>query len=338
MMNCPMKKRLRMNVIRFFLWVTLLTTATLPAAAKEWADKMFDTRVHDFQTVARGAHAEFDFRLRNLYKEPVHIASVRSSCGCTTPTIIKPTLKSWEYGAIRTKFNTRSFLGHKSATITVVIDKPFPAEVQLSVSGYIRQDVVLHPGSVEFGELDAGESSNQRIKVSYAGRGDWAIQDVRVPNDNYDVTFHETNRSGNRVDYEMEVQLTGDVAPGFLNDQIVIVSNDQSMAEIPFMVKGRVLPSVIVSPSALSLGVLSPGQRVTKKLVVRSKREFEVIDVHCDGDCLSFKSPEGRKKLHFIPVTFTAGDSPGEIMMNITIETDLGQSAVATCKATASVK
>ena len=207
----------------------LLSFLGSPVVAKEWAKKMFETLDHDFETVARGAHAEFDFKLRNLYKEDIHIASVRSSCGCTTPTILKHTLKSWEYGAIRTKFNTRSFLGHKTATITVVIDQPFPAEVQLTVSGFIRQDVVLHPGSVEFGELDAGSSAEQRIKVSYAGRGDWAIQEVKVPGDHYDVDFRETNRTDSRVDYEMLVKVNGDAPAGYLNDQMLIVSNDSTL-------------------------------------------------------------------------------------------------------------
>jgi hypothetical protein len=327
-----------MKLTHFVIGALLLSLFQAPVAAKEWARKMFDTLQHDFQTVARGAHAEYDFRLRNLYKEDIHIASVRSSCGCTTPTILKHTLKSWEYGAIRCKFNTRSFLGRKSATITVVIDQPFPAEVQLTVDGFIRQDVVLYPGSVNFGELDAGSSSEQRIKVSYAGRGDWNINEVKVPRDYYEVTFRELTRTDSRVDYEMLVRITGDAPPGFLNDQMVIVSNDRALAEFPFMIKGRVLPSITVSPSALSLGVLRPGQRVTKQLVVRSKREFEVTDVHCDGDCLSFKSPEGKKKLHFIPVTFTAGDEPGNLAMKITIETDLGKGAIATCQATALVQ
>ena len=30
---------------------------------------------------------EFAFEAQNLYEEDVHIADVRTSCGCTTPTI-----------------------------------------------------------------------------------------------------------------------------------------------------------------------------------------------------------------------------------------------------------
>ena len=80
--------------------ITICLVALAPVAleAKEWAQKMFQATSHDFGHVARGAKAEFAFELQNSYEEDIHIADVRTSCGCTTPTITKPTLKSWEKG------------------------------------------------------------------------------------------------------------------------------------------------------------------------------------------------------------------------------------------------
>ena len=326
-------------VRRIFIFIPLLVCLMISSAtAKEWARKMFSTLTHDFETVARGATAVFEFELENIYEEDVHIAAVRSSCGCTTPTIINPSLKTWDKGIIRAKFNTRSFLGEKNATITVVIDKPFPAEVQLTVRGFIRQDVVMHPGEVAFGDVDAGNATSQKIKVAYAGRGSWRIVNVETPNDHYRVQILETQRTNARVDYDLDIQLTGDAPVGYITDEFVLVTNDSKMQRIPFTVRGNVLPSVTVSPASLALGVLQPGQRVTRKLVVRAKKPFQVTDVFCDGDCLTFKSPSGAKKLHFIPVTFTAGDEAGDLAMTIHVETDLGKGAAATCQATASVR
>ena len=51
-------------------------------------------------------------------------------------------------GEIIAEFNTRDHRGHKAATIKVRFDKPFPAEVQLQVTGFIRTDVVLQPGAI----------------------------------------------------------------------------------------------------------------------------------------------------------------------------------------------
>src|SRR3954447_17936964 len=81
----------------------LVVSLTASASAQQWAQKMFATTKHDFGTVARGAKAEFEFELENVFKEDIHIASVSSSCGCTSPSITKETLKTYEKGAIIAK-------------------------------------------------------------------------------------------------------------------------------------------------------------------------------------------------------------------------------------------
>jgi hypothetical protein len=64
--------------------ILLAALAAAPAMGQEWARKMFEATNHDFVSVARGSKVEYRFNFTNLYKEDVHIASVRSSCGCTT--------------------------------------------------------------------------------------------------------------------------------------------------------------------------------------------------------------------------------------------------------------
>ena len=107
-----------------------------------------------------GAKAEFAFELQNVYEEDIHIADVRTSCGCTTPTITKPTLKTWEKGSIVATLNTRSFVGQRNSTLTVVIDKPFYAEVPLTIAGYIHSDVDFQPGAAALGEVHGIRLSN----------------------------------------------------------------------------------------------------------------------------------------------------------------------------------
>lgn len=323
---------------RFGLVALILLFAVSPVMGKEWARKMFENRDHDFGVVARGAKAEYEFEIQNIYKEDVHIAGVRSSCGCTTPTIINPDLKTWEKGKIRAKFNSRTFLGKKAATVTVIIDKPYYAEVQLEVRGYIRSDIVLQPGSIEFGDIEVGMAAMKQVAISYAGRDSWRIDGVEMPNSYMTAALEERRREGGRVDYRMTVELGEDAPQGFLSEQFFLITNDSRMQRIPVVVTGNVLSSVTVSPQSLALGVLEPGERVTKQILVRSKKPFAVTGVACDGDCLTFDQPEGQKKLHMIPVTFTAGEEPGKLAMKIKIRTDIGTGAVANCLATASVR
>ena len=132
---------------RIALALLLTVSVCSPAAAAQWATKMFETTKHDFGAVARGAKAEFEFVLENIYLEDVHISSVRASCGCTSPRIKQPWLKTYEKGAVVAKLDTASFRGRKGATITVTFDQPLYATVQLHVTSYIRATWCLLPAT-----------------------------------------------------------------------------------------------------------------------------------------------------------------------------------------------
>lgn len=286
---------------------------------------MFTTFEHDFGSVARGAKAEFAFPIRNIYIEDVHIANVRASCGCTKVRIQKPDLKTYETGAIIASINTQSFQGKKGATITVTIDKPFYAEVQLHSKVYIRSDVVLNPGSVKFDSVDQGTPADQEVTINYVGRSDWRILGVESANPHITAEAVELSRGAGRVVYQLKTQLDKETPAGYLHDHLVLQTNDYNRPQVPVLVEGRVLAGVTVSPSVLFMGVVEPGKTVTKQLVVRSKRPFRILAIECEDESFEFDTSgaDEPKALHLIPVTFLAGDDLGKITKKIRIETDL---------------
>jgi hypothetical protein len=318
------------------LW---LLAAGAEAEAQDWAKKMFQNSSHEFGIVARGSKQEYAFVLTNLYKEDVHVSGLRSTCGCTTPRITKDRIKTHEQTEVIVAYNTRSFLGAKGATITVIIDEPYYAEVQLTVSGYIRSDVVFQPGAVEFGSVDAGQSTSQKVNVSYAGREDWEIMDVRSANEHFEVELEETLRNGGRVNYDMIVRLKPDAPPGYIHDQLLIVTNDSGGSQVSLPVEGQVVSAISVSPAALFLGVLKPGESVKKRLVVRGSKPFRIVSVKCDDESFTFDTSDAESKpLHFVPVEFKANSETGQIERKIQIETDLGQGFSAQCVANATIR
>jgi hypothetical protein len=290
---------------------------------------MFDATRHNFGTVAAGAKAVYEFEMKNIFIEDIHVAGVRTSCGCTSPSVKKEWLKTYEKGAIVAVFNTRTFSGSRGATLTVTIDKPYFAEVQLQVSGYIRRDVVLNPGGVEFGTVDQGKATEKTIAVHYAGRNDWRIVDVKSANPYVSGKVVETGRYGGQVSYNLVVRLDEKAPPGYIHDHLVLMTDDRSGTQVPVAVEGVVQSGIVVSPSSLFLGVLQPGQKVTKQLVIKSKKPFRILSVTTDGQGFKFDTSAENtpKQLHLIPVTFIAGEEPGKISKTIRIETDLGETA-----------
>ena len=77
------------------------------------------------------------------------------------------------------------------------------------------------------------------------------------------------------------------------------------------------------------MGVVQPGQKVTKQLVVKGSKPFRILSVTCDDDSFVFdtSSDSTPKMLHLVPVSFMAGSTSGKVNRIIRIETDLGQSS-----------
>lgn len=317
----------------------LLATLVCPglASAQDWARKMFDATSHDFGSVARGGKVDYYFKVHNPYKEDVHIMDVRSSCGCTTPKAVKDVLKTYEEGAILATFNTRSFLGQRNATLTVVFDKPFYAEVQLQVTGYIRRDIVITPGEVALGTVDQGTPAEKHVSIAYAGRSDWQVLDVKSGASYLDTKLTETQRSGGQVSYDLAVRLKEDAPSGPIQEQLVLLTNDQRSPEVPLDVQGQVVAELTVSPASLLMGVLQPGQKATKQLVIKAKKPFRITGVTCDDDSFEIQAPQSAKPLHVVPITFVAPEKPGKVAQKIRFTTDLGEEVVAEFSAYAQI-
>ncbi|HEX3727848.1 MAG TPA: DUF1573 domain-containing protein [Pirellulales bacterium] len=306
----------------------LVVLASAPSAsAQDWATKMFNTTSHDFGPVARGSKAQFRFQIKNVYEEDAHIVSVRSSCGCTVPQVTKNDLKTFETSEIIADFNTRDFLGQKTATLTVVFDKPFRADVQLHISGVIRSDVVLQPGAIDLGTIDVGTTVEKKLQVTYAGREDWKILDVKTADPHFEVEISELARGGGKVAYELLIRLTDDAPVGYIKDQLLLVTNDARDRELPVDMQARIVSDITIHPSQLFLGIVHPGQKITKKLVIRGKKPFKILEVQCADKSFLFEMPKEAKSVHLIPVVFTAGADPGRIDQKISILTDQGSMA-----------
>jgi hypothetical protein len=321
----------------------ILLLAATAAQGQEWARKMFKETSHDFGNVARGAKTQYRFKFENKYEEPLHIVGVRSSCGCTSAEVTKHDLKTWETGEVIATFNTNAFLGNHSATVTVTFDKPFAAEVQLQVTGNIKGEVTLQPGIVELGSVEAGHTAEKRISVTRDvtrdGKGGWQIVDVRSANTNYEVEVIETHRSNVQVAYDLVVRLKPTSPPGYVKDQLYLITNDAKSTQIAVDVEGRVVSNVSVTPSSLLLGTVAPGQTVQKNIMISDlgKRQFKVLEIVCDK-CFSFKLPTEARDRHMIPITFTAGNQPGKVSKEIKITTDLGKNVVACVKCQATIE
>ena len=321
-----------------FVVITTSLFVTDSAHAQQWAKKMFSTLEHDFGTVAKDSKQEFRFEFTNLYKEDLHISGVRASCGCTIPTAEQDIVKTFEKGSILATYNTKAFAGARGATVTVTFDKPYFAEVQLQVNGFIRTDLAFSPSSLAFGEFSLKEKPRMEFNVSHAGNSDWMITDVRSKYPFYEVEILERTQLANQVGYKLAVQLKDSIPVGYLQDNLIIVTNDVSNQQIKLPVSGKVAAPVTLSPSSLLLGITSPETEITKRLILRADEPFRIESISCDYPGVRFEPSSESKKIHIVPVTFNAGLSPQKIQATITAKVNLNGEIILKCPLSATVE
>jgi len=265
--------------MRFLCFLASMVLLTTTSAANAQSARLFEKTSHDFGSVAKAAKTEFRFYFENPYDQPMHVRSVRTSCGCTTPILETEDVPPKGKGSILAKFNTHSHVGQKGATLTVTVDRPFFAEYQLQVKGYIRTDVVFNPGEASFGSLQQGTTKDVQINLDYAGRSDWKILGLTTSNDFLTAVAKETSRSGGRVQYQIDLTM-GDKAPsGSFESELIVSTNDRNLTKVPLRVTANIVPGITVVPSTVSLGDILSGEPVRQLVVLKSQTPFLVKSV-----------------------------------------------------------
>ena len=260
-----------------------------------WAQRFeFGERKHDFGAVPTASNQEHVFEFKNTLDEDIHVTGVRASCGCMKPKILTQFVKPGEIARVLAKFDTMKFRGEKAATVTVSIrkDRPYTeyGEVQFSVKGKIRQDVVLNPGKISFDDARLNEESQRTVAVNYAGDSQWAIVDVKSTNPNIEVETRESRRdvARGRVDYELVVKLLKNQPIGMLSEQLTLITNDSRNNNITVNVQGQVKPMVQAVP--IKLGIINKNTTVVQKLVLRGEKAFRVTEILVDNQKIKFKT------------------------------------------------
>ena len=291
-----------------------------------WASKLKPTvSVHNFGAVPSYSKQEHIFEFTNPFDHKVFLTNIRTSCGCTKPKIITAEVAPGETGQILAVFDTKSHKGDRRANVSVTVRKDTPyqefGEFQVEVRGSIRQDVVLNPGTITFGDVSPGESAIRSVKVLYAGSPIWQIADIKSTNPNITVEKKEIQRNNQtrRVDYELTVHLSSDQPLGIFKDQLTLQTNDSKNQQMTVNIEGNIKPVVQVSP--VRLGVVSKGTDIEKRLIVNGSRPFTIKAIKVGDRRIKFKPSEGTKTLHILSYTLDTSEV-GQIRSEIEIETD----------------
>ncbi|MBH8559772.1 DUF1573 domain-containing protein [Hymenobacter negativus] len=166
----------------------LLTICLLALAGAAHAQGVmqFSTDNHDFGNVPEGTMATYEFKFKNTGNQPVVIANVQASCGCTTPDWTKTPVLPGKMGVIKAMYSSAGRPGVFNKTVTVTSNateaskvlsikgtvltkdqiKPTLTPAQLAASPHLVLDRSAH----DFGKMEAGQQPIARFTVKNTGK------------------------------------------------------------------------------------------------------------------------------------------------------------------------
>lgn len=313
---CTMSRRI---IVGLIVWGFCLAWVAAPLLGQDnWGARMFDRLEVDFGAVAKGADVKQRLKLRNIYQEDIQITSAQSSCACFRAAVVDnaTVIPSGKTVEIEIGINTLNYQRKRDATLTVQLYEPTKrtsAEVRIPLKAYIRVDVVCTPGACNFGNVDLGTGAKQLVKIAYAGRNDWQIQNVKSSNPHLETELKEISRGNGLVNYELMVALKPDSPAGPVRDQLTLITDDPVNQQVPLLVHGLVEADITLTPDVLAFGTLTPGQSKTMNLVVRAKKPITIEKIEREKSDESFRVrlPQDARPVHVLPITFIVPNDPG---------------------------
>ena len=298
------------RVAAFVLCASIVSAAT-PSADDSWATAAFTERGVDFGAVPRGAIMRHNFVLTNRTNEILNILDVRASCGCTTGHAQATTIPPGKSTIIEAQMDTRNFVGVKATklTITFLSASGRQAETSLTVRSNILSDIVLNPGSFQFGSIARGQTAELALTIDRHGAPNWRIermQATKTLSQFVEASLTETHRSNQGVGYMITVRARPNAPAGSIREEIRLVTNDQETPIVPVLVALEIRGGLTATPTLLALGQASTASgSVQGRILVRGNAPFQIESIEGAGDGFEITEAEpGTKPIHVLSVTF----------------------------------
>jgi len=157
----------------------------------------FEKETHEFGNIGEGVQATYAFKFKNTGNQPVIIANVQPSCGCTTPEWTKEPILPGKTGTVKAVYNSTNRPGafHKSITVSSNASTPTQAlfikgtvvEKSALKTNYTAAQLTNSPrltlakNTHDFGKLEIGQKAIAKVIVKNTGKQLLIIQGLKSP-------------------------------------------------------------------------------------------------------------------------------------------------------------
>jgi hypothetical protein len=304
----------------------------------------FNSDNKNFGKVMQGDVLNHKFLLQSSGEEDLVIKQAKPTCGCTVAQITVQqadgTMAPYTFGGpippgrkieISATLHTQNKRGHASSRINVFSNDP-RGQTQFGLEAEVDPFFQVNPVSINFNTLSAKDTATDKASISTT-RGEKvklaAVTDNMPPGMKVELKPLDADAEGKASKWE----LVSTVGPGLVEGNLafaVPLKSDLAIPggermpngtmptyEVSLTIMGRVTGMISFNPQFVSLGLIRPGQVVSRSVRITSHDpEFKLTEpkVTVEGR----DSADWEYAKYFKAVTRPAqGDKPGETAVDV---------------------
>jgi hypothetical protein len=249
----------------------------------------FENPDFNFGQIFKGQKIEHIYEFENRGKDILYIGKVKSSCGCTAVILTNNTIPPGKTGEIRATFNSKSYKGKVTKSISVISNDPERPSYKLTISGKIIEDVSVKPKNINFGLVYIGEKTNKTVTIKSQTKPDFKIKKISSSKPFINASIVEEKNG----EYVIKVVLKDNHKIGRFSGGIYLKTNSriQKKVNIPFF--GEIVGDITTYPKRIYYGITTRGKELTQKLFVKiNKINTKILEVKTFPDYVSTKIVE----------------------------------------------
>ncbi len=306
------------------LLFTAVVVASVAATASAGPQEFFSENVKDFGITPRGPVLIHYFTVKNTSNQAVSIGQPRVSCGCVSASVMKSTLQPGESTAVVAQMDTRRIPqagALKSVTVYVPFLSPTAEEVHLRVQAIARDDLVMSPDTLAFGNVKKGAGAKTTVKLTFFGDPNWQVSEPTSGGAYIKAAVKPGEKSGSSVTYEVEATLDPECPVGNWTTDVWVKTTATGIEKFRIPVTVTVT-APIIKPDAVKFGDVKVGQSAEQRLLLQGNAAFKILKV-TGADDLVTVSPisDDSRPVHVLKLTLTP-KSAGDLNKTIEVETD----------------
>lgn len=226
---------------------------------------VFPGPVFDFGKVSSGETVRHDFVFTNAGTARLVLSNVQTSCGCTAAGEWTKEVLPGETGRIPLQFNSATFNGPVSKTVTVVSNDPQHPTVHLQIKGIVWKPIEVSPPFAVLNLTPDTTSAFTTLTITNNMEEAVEVWEAKASNPAFQVELR-TNTPGKS--FSIVVGITNQTRPGTVQGVVTARTSFTNTPVINATTWANVQAAISVVPPAINLPAAPLAARATPIITI----------------------------------------------------------------------